>query len=94
MAGTPDNDPTQAVDSLAAADIDFHEADSWILIGTNPIVSKAIGIPAQNTAQNLKVAISRVMNLIVIDPRRSQTAARATIHIQPGQERPWRFSPG
>ena len=23
------------------------------------------------------------MNLIVIDPRRSQTAARATIHIQP-----------
>ena len=26
-------------------DIDFHEADSWMLVGTNPLVSKAIGIP-------------------------------------------------
>ena len=83
MAGTPRQRPHEAVDCLAAADTDFHEAASWMLIGTSPIVSKAIGIPAQTPAQNLKVAISRVMNLIVIDPRRSQTAARATIHIQP-----------
>jgi anaerobic selenocysteine-containing dehydrogenase len=64
-------------------DIDFHEADSWMLVGTNPLVSKAIGIPGQNPAQNLKSALSRGMKLIVIDPRRSQTAARAAIHIQP-----------
>ena len=64
-------------------DIDFHEADSWMLVGTNPLVSKAIGIPGQNPAQNLRAAISRGMKLIVIDPRRSQTAARAAIHIQP-----------
>ena len=64
-------------------DIDFHEADSWMLIGTNPLVSKAIGIPGQNPAQNLRAALSRGMKLIVIDPRRSQTAARAAIHIQP-----------
>ncbi|MBO0678660.1 molybdopterin-dependent oxidoreductase [Mycolicibacterium sp. S2-37] len=64
-------------------DIDFHEADSWLLIGTNPLVSKAIGIPGQNPAQNLRAAIGRGMKLIVIDPRRSQTAARAAIHIQP-----------
>ncbi|MDP9166529.1 MAG: molybdopterin-dependent oxidoreductase [Actinomycetota bacterium] len=64
-------------------DVAFHEADSWMLIGTNPLVSKAIGIPGQNPAQNLKAALSRGMQLIVIDPRRSQTAARATIHIQP-----------
>lgn len=64
-------------------DVDFHEADSWMLIGTNPLVSKAIGIPGQNPAQNLKAALSRGMKLIVIDPRRSQTAARAAIHIQP-----------
>lgn len=64
-------------------DVDFHEADSWMLIGTNPIVSKAIGIPGQNPAQNLKAALARGMKLIVIDPRRSQTAARAAIHIQP-----------
>jgi anaerobic selenocysteine-containing dehydrogenase len=64
-------------------DIDFHEADSWMLIGTNPLVSKAIGIPGQNPAANLKAALNRGMQLIVIDPRRSQTAARAAIHIQP-----------
>jgi anaerobic selenocysteine-containing dehydrogenase len=64
-------------------DVDFHEADSWMLIGTNPLVSKAIGIPGQNPAQSLKAALHRGMELIVIDPRRSQTAARAAIHIQP-----------
>lgn len=64
-------------------DVNFHEADTWMLIGTNPLVSKAIGIPGQNPSQNLKAAIDRGMKLIVIDPRRSQTAARAAIHIQP-----------
>jgi anaerobic selenocysteine-containing dehydrogenase len=64
-------------------DINFHDADSWILVGTNPLVSKAIGIPGQNPAQGLKNAIARGMKLIVIDPRRSQTAARAAMHIQP-----------
>ncbi|RAV11310.1 molybdopterin dinucleotide-binding protein [Mycolicibacterium sp. GF69] len=64
-------------------DVDFREADSWMLIGTNPLVSKSIGIPGQNPSQTLKAAIDRGMKLIVIDPRRSQTAARAAIHIQP-----------
>jgi anaerobic selenocysteine-containing dehydrogenase len=64
-------------------DVNFHEADSWMLVGTNPLISKAIGIPGQNPAQSLRTAISRGMKLIVIDPRRSQTAARAAIHIQP-----------
>ncbi|WP_422743216.1 molybdopterin-containing oxidoreductase family protein [Mycobacterium sp. WMMD1722] len=64
-------------------DIPFADADSWLLIGTNPLVSKAIGIPGQNPAQNLRSAITRGMKLIVIDPRRSQTAARAAIHLQP-----------
>ncbi len=64
-------------------DVNFDEADSWLLVGTNPLVSKAIGIPGQNPAQHLKAAVARGMKLIVIDPRRSQTAARAAIHIQP-----------
>ncbi len=64
-------------------DIDFDEADSWILVGTNPLVSKATGIPGQNPGQSLRNAIKRGMKLIVIDPRVSQTAARAEIHIQP-----------
>ncbi|MBX7449890.1 molybdopterin-dependent oxidoreductase [Mycolicibacterium sp. 3033] len=64
-------------------DVDFNDADSWLLIGTNPVVSKAIGIPGQNPSQNLRAAIERGMRLIVIDPRRSQTAARAALHLQP-----------
>jgi anaerobic selenocysteine-containing dehydrogenase len=64
-------------------DVNFHEADSWMLVGTNPVVSKAIGIPGQNPGQGLRAALARGMKLIVIDPRRSQTAARAAIHIQP-----------
>ena len=64
-------------------DVPFDEADSWLLVGTNPLISKAIGIPGQNPGQGLRTAISRGMKLIVIDPRRSQTAARAAIHIQP-----------
>ena len=64
-------------------DINFHDADSWLLLGTNPLVSKAIGIPGQNPARGLKSAIERGMKLIVVDPRRSQTAARAAIHVQP-----------
>ena len=64
-------------------DISFDDADSWLLIGTNPVVSKAIGIPGQNPAHHLKEAAARGMQLIVVDPRRTQTAARAAIHIQP-----------
>lgn len=64
-------------------DVPFNEADTWMLVGTNPLVSKSIGIPGQNPGQSLRAAIARGMNLIVIDPRRSQTAARAAIHIQP-----------
>ena len=64
-------------------DLSFDDADSWLLVGTNPVVSKAIGIPGQNPAQHLKAAVARGMKLIVVDPRRSQTAARAAIHIQP-----------
>ena len=64
-------------------DVDFHEADSWMLIGTNPLVSKAIGIPGQNPSRSLRAATERGMKLIVVDPRRSQTAARAAIHLQP-----------
>jgi anaerobic selenocysteine-containing dehydrogenase len=64
-------------------DLSFDDADSWLLVGTNPVVSKAIGIPGQNPAQHLKAAVARGMQLIVVDPRRTQTAARAAIHIQP-----------
>jgi hypothetical protein len=40
-------------------------------------------MPAQNPGRLLTEAVARGMKLIVIDPRRTQTARRAQIHLQP-----------
>lgn len=66
-----------------AGDIEFATADSWMLIGMNPVISKANGVPFNNPAQRLKEAVNRGMKLIVVDPRKTETAMRAAIHIQP-----------
>ncbi|CAN7608175.1 molybdopterin-dependent oxidoreductase [Phenylobacterium sp. LjRoot219] len=64
-------------------DLEFESADSWLLVGLNPVISKSTGVPARNPAQKLKDAVLRGMKLIVVDPRRTETAKRAAIHIQP-----------
>lgn len=64
-------------------DQNFDQADVWMLVGVNPVISKAAGVPGQNPAQKLKEAAARGMQLIVIDPRVSETARRAAIHIRP-----------
>ena len=66
----------------------FENADAWLLMGVNPIISKAAGIPGQNPAQKLKEAVARGLKLIVIDPRVSDTARKAHIHLQsrPGED--------
>jgi anaerobic selenocysteine-containing dehydrogenase len=74
---------TAAHGQWLAGDIPFESAANWLLVGTNPIISKSIGIPARNPAQKLKDAVNRGMDLIVIDPRVSETAKRAAIHLQP-----------
>ena len=48
-----------------------------MLVGLNPVISKSVGVPAANPAQKLKDAVQRGMKLIVIDPRRTETARRA-----------------
>src|SRR5690606_27434096 len=53
-----------------------------LLIGLNPLVSHT-GFPYGNPGAWLKAQQARGMKLIVIDPRRSETARRADIHIQP-----------
>lgn len=67
---------------------DFDQADAWLLMGGNPIISKSAGIPGQNPAQKLKEAIARGLKLIVLDPRVSDTARKAHIHLQsrPGED--------
>lgn len=71
-----------------AGELNFDTADSWIIVGANPVISKASGAPGNNPAQRLKDAQARGMKLIVIDPRRTETAQRAHIHLQakPGED--------
>jgi anaerobic selenocysteine-containing dehydrogenase len=66
----------------------FSESDTWMLVGANPVVSKWGGIPQYNPAKRLHDALKRGMKLIVIDPRRTECAEKAHIHLQckPGED--------
>ena len=69
---------------------DFTDSDVCLLVGANPLVSMWGGIPSFNPAQRLHEARKRGLKLIVIDPRRSETARKADLHLQclPGQDVP------
>ena len=56
------------------------DADSWLVTGANPIVSM---LGPVNPAWTFKRAGERGMRLVVIDPRRSELARRADVHLQP-----------
>ena len=64
----------------------FQEADCWMLVGTNPLVSmqggNITGFPIHDGSRALTEARRRGLKLIVVDPRRSQVAARADLHLQ------------
>ncbi|MFK7895811.1 MAG: molybdopterin-dependent oxidoreductase [Myxococcota bacterium] len=62
---------------------DFDHADVWMLVGANPTISKSIGIPCMNPAKHLHDAVKRGIQLVVIDPRRSEVAKVADVHLQP-----------
>ena len=61
----------------------FDGADTWMLVGANPAVSKSIGVPSYNPSRYIHDAVKRGMKLIVIDPRRSEAARVAAVHLQP-----------
>jgi len=61
----------------------FDECDAWMLVGTNPLVAISGGVPHANPARRLKRAQARGLQLIVIDPRRTETAKQAALHLQP-----------
>lgn len=60
----------------------FAESDVCMLVGANPLVSMWGGIPAFNPARRLHQARQSGMKLIVIDPRLTETARKADIHLQ------------
>jgi anaerobic selenocysteine-containing dehydrogenase len=61
----------------------FDASDVWMLVGANPTISKSIGIPCMNPAKRLHDAVKRGIDLIVIDPRRSEAAKVAKVFLQP-----------
>lgn len=64
----------------------FEESDVWMFAGFNPLVSMLGGIvtgfPQQNGFRRLTAAKRRGLKVIAIDPRWSEIAARADIHLQ------------
>lgn len=74
--------------SFSAGYQPFESADVWMLIGCNPLVTMMggngfSGFPSNNPLKALKEAKARGMKLIVIDPRRTETARHADIFLQP-----------
>ena len=62
----------------------FSRSDVYLLVGANPLVSvSANGFDTRNPTKRLRAARERGMKLIVIDPRRSETAQYADVHLQP-----------
>lgn len=66
----------------------FDDADVWALFGSNPPVSTVAAGGAQqfvfsDPARTLKRAKARGMQLIVVDPRRSDIADHAAVWLQP-----------
>lgn len=58
------------------------DADAWLLVGTNPLASMQGGFSV-NPAANLHQAQARGLKLIVVDPRVSDVARKAALHVQP-----------
>ncbi len=57
------------------------EADVWLLVGTNPMVSMQGGLPI-NAAHGQKIRQREGRKLIVIDPRKTESAKAADVHLQ------------
>jgi len=66
----------------------FDASDVCLIIGANPLLSMWGGVPPFNPARRLHQARKRGLKLIVIDPRLSETARKAELHLQclPGHD--------
>lgn len=61
----------------------FDRPEVGLIVGANPLISFQGGLPQGNPGQTLSNWRADGYKLIVIDPRRSDIAKRATIHLQP-----------
>ena len=67
---------------------DIDRTDYWLIIGGNPIASNGSIMTAPDVANRLRAIQQRGGKVIVIDPRRTETANRADEHhfIRPGTD--------
>lgn len=56
------------------------DCDAWLIVGSNPLV--AISGPQSNPAKLFKNACRDGLALVVIDPRRTEVARLAEVHLQ------------
>lgn len=65
-----------------------HLCDVMLLVGTNPLVSVNPPFDCRNPVKRMKQARARGMKLIIIDPRRTETAEFADLHLPvlPGED--------
>ena len=70
----------------AAGQQRFADADVWMLVGTNPLISMQGGgftaFPIHDGMRRLDEERRRGLQLIVVDPRRTELATRADLHLQ------------
>lgn len=59
----------------------LEDCDAWLLVGTNPIVSHQYW--ANNPVGRITTAVRNGTRLLVVDPRLTETARHAYIHLQP-----------
>lgn len=67
---------------------DIDHAEVGMFVGTNPVLSHFMSMPQSNPVRRLRDAQKRGLTLIVVDPRRSDSAKVADIHLQvkPGED--------
>ncbi|MCY7350219.1 MAG: molybdopterin-dependent oxidoreductase, partial [Cytophagaceae bacterium] len=67
---------------------DIDHTDFWLILGGNPIASNGSIMTAPDVANRLKAIQQRGGKVVVVDPRRTETALRADEHlfIRPGTD--------
>jgi anaerobic selenocysteine-containing dehydrogenase len=68
--------------------LDVERAECAMFVGTNPAASHQLNMPQSSPSARINHAQQQGMKLIVVDPRRSDAARRADIHLQvkPGED--------
>jgi len=64
----------------------FASSDVWMVFGCNSLVSMyggTSGFPSFNPTRRLRDAKRRGLDLVVVDPRRTELARQADLHLQP-----------